>query len=100
MKVETPDRNDARPDVLQVVGDRRPAFGILQRAHDTTRLVQHEVHERLGNDHATVDLDARMGSDPHPELTLDAPVHPDAARTDELFGVTSGSHAGASQYLL
>ena len=98
--IDTPDGHDARPDVLQVIGDGGPALGILQRADHAPRLVEHEVNERLGDDHPTIDLDACARTDLHAELALDAAVHPDSARSDELFGVTSGSHAGASQHLL
>src|SRR6185369_13856904 len=50
VKVEAPYRDDARSSILEQLTDRGPAFGIAQRAHHATRLVQHDVHQFFGHD--------------------------------------------------
>jgi hypothetical protein len=60
-EIEPPDRHDAGPRSLQVVGYRGPALRIGHRAHDVARLVEDEVHEWFAADRTSVDLDAAPG---------------------------------------
>src|SRR5262249_39132120 len=87
VKVEAPYRHDARAGVFEQLANRGPPFRIAERADDAARLVQHQVHQLLGDNLGPIDLDAALARiHLRPQLPHHAPVDAHPPRPHDLLG--------------
>lgn len=101
MEIEAPDRNDTRPDPLQILRHRGASLGILQSAHDVARFVKHQVDEWFGLDAAPVHFDPavlriRLGSQLRHDLAIDR----NSTFRDQLLGLSPRRNAGPREKFL
>lgn len=101
VKVQPADRNDARPDFLQVFGNGGTTLRVVHRAHHVSRLVKYEIHERLGLDASAVHLyPAGLRVCSGAKFGDHLPVDGHAARDDERLGLATGCDPGLGENLL
>ena len=102
IEIEPADREEALARLGDQPRDRRPPFGILERAHHAARLVERDRPPTpWRRDALPVDGDdvgAKIGADA--ELAHHDAVHRDATRRDERLGVAPGGDARPTEQLL
>jgi hypothetical protein len=87
LEVEAADRVDPLAELRYERADRRPPFGVRERADDPPRLVQHDrARSPAAADALAVDGDlVARGVGARPQLLHDRPVDADAAGPNQLF---------------
>jgi hypothetical protein len=100
--VESPDRIDALADAAQQIHDGRPALRIDHRGHESARLVEQQIAERLAHgDAAAVDADVvPIGIGFRAELAHHGAVHADTALAHQVFRRASRADAGGGENFL
>jgi hypothetical protein len=100
-EVESPDGHDPRADARDVFGDRGAPGRIRHRADHVSRLVKHEVHERLARHGPSIHFDAvLLWIGLRSELGHDPAVDGHAARRDQRFSCPAGGDAPGGQDFL
>jgi hypothetical protein len=86
MEIQAAHRDHAHADGAQQLGDGRAPLWIAQRAHDTARLVQNDVYQRLRHQTIAIDLDFRPSRvDTNAQFVDHAAVDLHAALGDQLL---------------
>jgi len=89
VEIQAPHGYDANAYRFEQLRDRGPSLRVAQGTHHTARLVQHDVHERLGHQPLAVDLDLGLSRiDPHAELIDHSTVDLHPTFRDQFLGGT------------
>ena len=100
-KSSRPTGTTRTPTAFEQLSDRGTPLGIAQGAHHAARLVQHDVHERLGHQPIAVDLDLGLARvDPNAELVDHAAVDLHPTLGDQFLGGSPRGDTSARQDFL